>query len=256
MTTFVKRRDDAPAGFFACEAACLRWLAVPGGARVVEVVSVCDSALELERLTPRRPSAQDAEAFGRALAVTHAAGAPAFGSPAQGWAGDGFFGPLDDPRPLPAGAEATWGTFYAGLRVGSVRDQLAAAGALHPGLAASLERLETRLEDGRFDDDAPPARLHGDLWSGNVVWTADSAVLVDPAAHGGHALTDLAMLDLFGLPHLDRVIDAYAEAAADRLPDGWRHLLGLHQVYPVGMHAVLFGGGYGRQLEALVAGYV
>lgn len=255
MTTFVKRRDGAPPGFFACEAAGLRWLAVPGGARVVDVVSVTDSALVLERLTPRRPTVADAEAFGRALAATHAAGAPAFGSPAPGWTGDGFFGPLDDPRPLPAGEVARWGSFYARLRLASLRDQLAAARALPPELDALLVHLAARLEDGRYDDDAAPSRLHGDLWSGNVVWTADGAVLVDPAAHGGHALTDLAMLDLFGLPHLDRVLDAYAEAAGDRLTDGWRDLLGLHQVYPVGMHAVLFAGGYGRQLEELVARY-
>jgi fructosamine-3-kinase len=256
MTTFVKRRDGAPTGFFACEAAGLRWLAVPGGARVVDVVAVSDSALELERLRPQPPSPADAEAFGRVLATTHAAGAPAFGSPPQGWTGDGFFGPLDDPRPLPAGEEARWGAFYGRLRVASLRDQLAAGGALRHELSAALTRLAARLDDGRYDDDAPPSRLHGDLWSGNVVWTADGAVLVDPAAHGGHALTDLAMLDLFGLPHLDRVLDAYAEAAGGRLPDGWRDLLPLHQVYPVGMHAVLFGGGYGRQLEELVARYV
>lgn len=255
MTTFVKRRRDAPAGFFACEAAGLRWLAVPGGARVVEVIGVSSEALELQRLVPRSPTTHDAESFGRALAVTHAAGAPAFGSPAQGWHGDGFFGPLDDPRRMPAGDEPTWGSFHARCRVRSVRDQLAAAGALPGRLAAPLERLAGRLEDGVYDDDAPPARVHGDLWSGNVVWTAAGAVLVDPAAHGGHALTDLAMLALFGLPHLDRVLDAYEQTAGDRLPDGWRGLLGLHQVYPVGMHAVLFGGGYGHQLEALVGRY-
>lgn len=255
MTTFVKRRRDAPAGFFACEAAGLRWLAVPGGTRVVEVVDVSPTALELERLVPQRPSTHDAEALGRTLAVTHAEGAAAFGSPAEGWTGDGFFGPLDDPRPLPAADERTWGVFHARCRVRAVRDQLAAAGALPDRLAGFLERLAGRLEDGHYDDDAPPARVHGDLWSGNVVWTADGAVLVDPAAHGAHALTDLAMLELFGLPHLDRVLAAYAEVADHRLPDGWRDLLGLHQVYPVGMHAVLFGGGYGHQLEALVERY-
>lgn len=255
MTTFVKQRRDAPAGFFACEAAGLRWLAVPGGARVVRVRGVSDTALELERLVPGDPSHQDAEAFGQGLAITHSAGAPAFGSPAPGWDADGFFGPLADPRPLPAAEDPTWGAFHARCRIRSVRDQLAAADAVPDRLAASLEGLARRLEQGHHDDDAPPARVHGDLWSGNVVWTSAGAVLVDPAAHGGHALTDLAMLALFGLPHLGRVLDAYAEAAADRLPDGWRDLLALHQVYPVGMHALLFGGGYRQQLEGLVGRY-
>ncbi len=86
------------------------------------------------------------------------------------------------------------------------------------------------------------------------MWTDRGAVLIDPAAHGGHPVTDLAMLALFGLPHLGTVLSAYEEAAA--LPDGWRDLVGLHQVYPVGMHAVLFGGGYGAQLAELVRRYV
>lgn len=255
MTTFTKRRTDAPRGFFACEAAGLRWLAVPGGARVVEVLGVSETALELVRLVPQSPSAADGEAFGRGLATTHAAGAPAFGSPPAGWTGDGFFGPLEDPRTMPAGDDTTWGAFYARHRVGSVRGQLAADGALPSRLAAALDRLTGRLTAGDFDDDASPARVHGDLWSGNVVWTADGAVLVDPAAHGGHVLTDLAMLDLFGLPHLERVLAAYAEVAGARLPDAWRELLPLHQVYPVGMHAVLFGRGYRHRLEELVTRY-
>ena len=60
----------------------------------------------------------------------------------------------------------------------------------------------------------PPSRIHGDLWSGNVVWSSDgSGYLVDPAAHGGHRETDLAMLALFGAPHLARLLEAYDEAA-------------------------------------------
>ncbi len=59
---------------------------------------------------------------------------------------------------------------------------------------------------GAYDDDRPPARIHGDLWSGNVVFTSLAAVLIDPAAHGGHGLTDLAMLDLFGCPYLEQVL--------------------------------------------------
>lgn len=255
MTTdaFRKRRSDAPPGFFACEAAGLRWLAAAGGAAVVTVFDASPTGLVLERLVPAAPTAAAAEAFGRALARTHAAGAPAFGSPPEGWDRDGFFGPLDDPRPMPADAAATWGAFAARSRVEDVARQLAGDRRLPASLAAGLDRLAARLRAGTWDDGLPPARLHGDLWSGNVLWTGRGAVLVDPAAHGGHPLTDLAMLALFGLAHLDVVLGAYAEVAA--LPDGWRDLLGLHQVYPVGMHAVLFGGGYLDQLDALVRRY-
>lgn len=250
----VKRRADAPAGLFACEAAGLDWLRCAGGAAVVAVDRACETELVLERLVPVHPSPGHAEIFGRALARTHAAGAPAFGAPPQGWAGDGFFGPLEHPLPLPADTSPTWGEFYARSRVDQVATLLRAAGSLSPELADGLGRLSARLRAGTWDDDLPPARLHGDLWSGNVVWTARGAVLIDPAAHGGHPVTDLAMLDLFGLPHLDAVLGAYEEVGV--LPTGWPELIGLHQVYPVGMHAVLFGGGYHRQLAALVARYL
>ena len=91
----------------------------------------------------------------------------------------------------------------------------------------------------------PPARLHGDLWSGNVLWAPDGAWLIDPAAHGGHRETDLAMLALFGCPHLDRVLAAYDEAAP--LADGWRDRVPLHQLFPLLVHVVLFGRGYAAQ---------
>ena len=99
----------------------------------------------------------------------------------------------------------------------------------------------TKLAD--LVPDEPIARLHGDLWSGNVLWSPGRAWLVDPAAHGGHRETDLAMLSLFGLPLLDRVLAAYD--AAWPLATGWRDRLGVHQLWPLLVHAALFGGDYG-----------
>jgi fructosamine-3-kinase len=77
------------------------------------------------------------------------------------------------------------------------------------------------------------------------MWTAGGAVLIDPAAHGGHRETDLAMLALFGGPHLDTIIDGYQHHRP--LRDGWRGRIGLHQLYPLLAHVVLFGGGYARR---------
>jgi fructosamine-3-kinase len=93
----------------------------------------------------------------------------------------------------------------------------------------------------------PPARLHGDLWSGNVLWS-DQAWLIDPAAHGGHRETDLAMLHLFGCAQLERIVAAYHER--DPLADGWRERIPLHQLFPLLVHTMLFGGGYGAQAVA------
>ncbi|QCB93441.1 fructosamine kinase family protein [Cellulomonas shaoxiangyii] len=244
-----KARTGAPAGFFACEAAGLRWLRVPGGARVVDVLDVADDHLDLVRLTPVRPDRAAARAFGAALARTHDAGAAAFGVPPDGWSGDGFFGPLHDPLPMRAGAYASWGAFLADCRIAPVAAALRSAGRTDAADDAALALLADRLRAGTWDDDEPPARLHGDLWSGNVVWTAQGATLIDPAAHGGHRETDLAMLALFGLPHLDEVLGGYA--SVHPLPRGWRHRTSLHQLYPLAVHALLFGGGYVAQTLAV-----
>ncbi len=103
------------------------------------------------------------------------------------------------------------------------------------------------MSGGDFDDADGPARIHGDLWSGNVMWTPEGVVLIDPAAQGGHRETDLAMLALFGCPYLGEVLAGYESVRP--LRDGWRDRVGLHQLYPLLAHVVLFGGGYGRQVE-------
>jgi fructosamine-3-kinase len=111
-----------------------------------------------------------------------------------------------------------------------------------------VARVTERCSKGDFDDDESPSRLHGDLWSGNVMWTPGGAVLIDPAAHGGHRETDLAMLALFGCPHLGAVLDSYQQQRP--LRPGWRERVGLHQLYPLLAHVVLFGGGYATQAAA------
>src|SRR5262249_61636615 len=79
-------------------------------------------------------------------------------------------------------------------------------------------------------------------WSGNVLWSGGRGLLIDPAAHGGHREMDLAMLALFGAPHLDRIVAAYEEVAP--LADGWRSRVPLHQLHPLLVHVCLFGSGY------------
>lgn len=267
---FTKARPDAPPGFFACEASGLGWLRVPGGPRVVGVRDVGETHLDLERVEQARATAEAARDLGRRLAVLHDAGAPGWGSPSADWAGDGFFGPLDDPLAMLTGAWPDWPTFYAQARLAPVARQGRERGVLTADDARLLERLGERLADiARPALDDAPSRLHGDLWSGNVLWsprqdaggpdgagadTADAtgveAVLIDPAAHGGHREADLAMLALFGAPHLDEILAGYQERHP--LARGWRHRVTLHQVYPVAVHAVLFGGSYVPQLRTSV----
>jgi fructosamine-3-kinase len=242
VDTIVKERADAPEGFFESEAAGLRWLGEAAGARIVRVLAVAPGRIELERVAPGRADAAAAAVFGRALARTHAAGADAFGAPPPGWTGPTFIG----RRAQPSEPTETWGAFYAEQRVLPFLAPAVDAGFLDPAGADAVERACAVIAAGAFDDGEPPARLHGDLWNGNVLFSPDGVVLIDPAAHGGHRETDLAMLALFGCPFRDDIVRAYDDAAP--LREGWRERVPLHQLHPLAVHAAGHGPSYGRAL--------
>lgn len=244
MDTFEKTDPSAPRGFFEAEAAGLRWLANAGGVRVADVIAVSPSGIELERIQPARPTADAARTFGRDLARTHLAGAPRFGSAPEGWDGPLYIGRREMPR---ATADA-WGAFYAKGRVLPFLAPAVANGHLTRDEEALVRDACAAITDGTFDDDAPPARIHGDLWAGNLLFDARGAVLIDPAAHGGHAETDLAMLALFGAPHLDSILAGYQEVSTPR--DGWHARVPAHQLHPLAVHAAGHGRAYGVELAA------
>lgn len=249
MITFDKRWAEAPADFFAVEAAGLGWLAAAGGAAVVEAIESGREHISVARLHPVPPTRIAAAEFGTALARTHAAGAAAFGQPPEGWSGDGYIG----RQRLSLRPHDRWGEFYAGQRMMPYARAARDLGQLTGQQLVLIERVAERIAAGEFDDDRPPARIHGDLWSGNLIPTADGLVLIDPAAHGGHGITDLAMLALFGAPHLETILSAYADAA--NLPSSWRQLIGLHQLHPLLVHAVSHGPSYGAEAAAIAVRY-
>lgn len=246
---FVKTRAGAAAGEYATEAAGLGWLAQAGALRVPAVLAVGDDGdpgprfLVLEWIEQGRLSAAGEEELGRGLAALHAAGAPAFGG-----GEDLRIGALRLPnQPL-----ADWPSFYAERRLRPLLGAATRQGALSPAGARAVERVCERLPELAGPPE-PPARLHGDLWRGNVLAGADGRPwLVDPAAHGGHREVDLAMLELFGAPG-PRVLGAYREAAP--LLDGHEERRELWQLLPLLVHAVLFGGAYGAAVERAARRY-
>jgi fructosamine-3-kinase len=243
---FRKAPSSAPPGSFEAEAAGLAWLAEADGASVVAVRGVGSGWIELDRLEAARPSSDAARTFGAALARTHAAGAPAFG-----WA-PGRAPWYIGRQELMCVPTTSWGAFYAEQRVLPYARRARDRGHLDAGGLTVVEEACALIASGVLDDDEPPARLHGDLWNGNVFWTPAGAVLIDPAAHGGHRETDLAMLQLFSLPFLDEMLAGYEDAAP--LRDGWRERVPLHQLHPLAVHAASHGASYAGPLVRAAGG--
>lgn len=258
----VVAKPSAGDGATTAEAAGLRWLATPaagtgnpgdvavpvvhGGDVAVPVVhGVDDEWLIIEHIPSGQATVEAAVAFGRSLAALHLRGAPAFGAPPPGGVTDAWIG-LAPMRNEPTSG---WPEFYVRHRVEPYVRQAVDAGSLSSADAAVIEAACEALP-AVCGPPEPPARLHGDLWSGNLHFGPGGVWLIDPAAHGGHRETDLAMLHLFGAPHLAAIVDAYCDAATDMgapLAGGWRERIAMHQLFPLLVHTVLFGAGYGGQ---------
>jgi fructosamine-3-kinase len=222
---------DAPGGMFAAEAAGLRWLRDAGAVPVPEVLVALPDMIAMEWVEPGAADGEAAEALGRGLAAMHRSGAETFGASWPGWIG-----------PLPLGntpSDGPWSAWFAEHRLLPYLRISADRGALSGADVAVVEEIIKTID--RYETGEPPARIHGDLWPGNLLWGADGrGWLVDPAAHGGHRETDLATLSLFGgVAQLDAILGAY-RAEWPLAPD-WEARVPLHQLHLLLVHTAAFG---------------
>ena len=243
LRVFAKTHRSPPPGFFTTEAAGLAWLHEADAVLVPEVLAVSDEPpfLVLEWIEEGRANHTTEPELGRALALLHRTGAPAFGREDRRSTGS---------RGLPNAPCSTWAGFYGTQRLLPLSKLARDAGAIAATAVAGLERLADLLD--RFGGaDEPPSRLHGDLWAGNrMVDTSGRSWLIDPDAHAGHREFDLAMMRLFG-GYGEDCFAAYHEAHP--LSDGWRDRIDLHQIAPLVVHAIKFGGSYAPAAEAAIA---
>lgn len=247
-TYFLKWNRDADRRFFEAEADGLAALARAGAVKTPEVAA--RSALDepvpwllLEWIDEGRPSRESWTRLGRRLAALHR---PGTGSGQYGWHADNVIGSL----PQPNGWTRSWPEFWVRRRIRPLVGKLCAGGALSARQVAVLEAAADSMAElvGPAAEADGHSLLHGDLWSGNVLFDdAGDPVLIDPAVYVGHREVDLAMARLFGgfAPAFYR---AYEEAWPLRL--GHEARRSAYQLYPLLVHARLFGGGYASQAVA------
>lgn len=179
------------------------------------------------------------EKLGRSLAQLHSFTADSFG-----WRTDNYIGTLtqrNDDAP-------SWSQFYWESRLRPMLRLLDIP-------STDFKVFEKLGEDlPNLIPEEPPVRLHGDLWAGNILADSQgSAVFIDPAVYGGNREIDLAMLALFGsIPQ--EMLASYQEVRP--LAPGFRERLPLHQLYPLLVHGVLFGGSYYQQAKRIAQRFV
>jgi fructosamine-3-kinase len=238
---FVKTKVNAPATMYAREAEGLSFLREASAVRVPEVRLVSEQMLVLEWIDARGKSAKFDEELGRGLAHVHRFGAPSYGLDKSNFVGS---------IPQDNTPESTWCAFYRSRRLEPL--VVRAGSTLSQSVRRDFEALLAKLPALVVQE--PPARLHGDLWTGNVHSDESGApVLIDPAVYGGSREIDLAMLMLFGAPS-NRLFAAYEEVFP--LAEGWRERIALYQIYPLLVHVCLFGASYVSQLTRAVKKYL
>ena len=241
-TVFAKTYSNPPPEFFITEAVGLAWLRAPGVLAVPQVLAVDDGALVLEWIAQGPTRLTTESDLGRGLAALHRTPWRCFGRED---------GRTTGSRRLPNEPTSDWSQFYSENRLLPLARLARDSGALDSVAVERLVRLADRLPELGVPDE-PPSLLHGDLWAGNRVVDVDGVSwLIDPAAHGGHREFDLAMMRLFG----GYGAECFSAYAADfPLATGWEARVPLHQLAPLVVHAIKFGGAYGpaavRALDA------
>ncbi len=237
-----KTNRAAPSGFFNAEAAGLRALGV-SSFRIPEVIAVTDASITLEYIAAGRPNAHSWETAGQSLALLHQKTHSKFGFECDTYCGDSL---------QPNGWRDNGFDFYREQRYQPQIQRARDAGLLSQHEVADLERLINRLED-RIPIQSP-ALLHGDLWSGNLLFDEHRhPVLIDPACYFGWPEADLAMTQTFGSFDA-RFYQAYQSVYP--LEPGYEDRTALYNLYHWLNHLNLFGGMYHGQVSAVIRRYL
>lgn len=238
---FLKWNQQAPADMFEREADGLNRLARANTGLVIPAIHSWSPPEEktpgyllMDYIHPDSGSTRAFQQLGEGLAQLHEKRAPQFGLDV-----DNYIGQL----PQSNRRDESWDRFFIRERIEPQLRQAVDQQGLDRSLLTNWSRLAERL--GEIFPDAQPSLLHGDLWSGNFLFTQDQRpVLVDPAVYYGHPEMELAFTKMFG-GFSSEFYDAYQ--SVHPLPPGFPDRVPVYNFYPLLVHANLFGGGYLQQ---------
>jgi fructosamine-3-kinase len=247
---FVKWNASAPAGIFVKEAAGLiemkqhenTFLKIP---EVIWNKETDDlpGLLLLEYLQPASSTTGFDERLGRGIAQLHCKTARQFG-----FHHDNFCGTTVQNNLW----TSNWPEFYAQRRIWQLVQQIKSTRRMTLEDLKTYEKLVDRMPLV-LPHETVPSLIHGDLWSGNYMYTADGPAVIDPACYYADREMELGMMKLFGGFSVS-VWEAYQEEFP--LPNGWKERIHLYQLYHVLNHYLLFGGSYGWQALEIAREYL
>jgi fructosamine-3-kinase len=198
--------------------------------------------LLLEWIDRSMPKKDFWEKFGEALAMMHKHPQPYFE-----FNEDNYIGSL----PQQNTAHDSWHSFFSECRVMPLAKKLFDYGAFSKADIAAAERFYKKTE--QLLPAEPPALLHGDLWAGNYMVASDGyAAIYDPAVYFGHREMDIGMTKLFG--GFDQPF-YYSYHEHYPLQPGWQQRLPLTRLYPLLVHACIFGGHYISSAREIIRQY-
>ncbi|MDJ0948776.1 MAG: fructosamine kinase family protein [Alphaproteobacteria bacterium] len=229
-------------GDLELEAWMLRYLAAHSELPVPAVLSADADVLIIDYVETAGGISASAQAHAaELLAALHAIEAEQFGLER-----DTLIGPLHQPNPR----RDKWLDFFAQHRLIHMGREALDARRIPPSLMARIETFAGRLHEW-LEEPAAPALIHGDMWGGNVL-TLDGriAAFVDPAIYYADPEIELAFSTLFstfGAPFFAR----YGELRP-LAPGFFEARRDIYNLYPLLVHARLFGGAYAAQVDGIL----
>ena len=235
---FLKWNIDCDKNMFDLEKKGLEMLGSAQSIQTPKIISIGSEYLLMDFIETVSVNTSSWEEAGRAIAELHQISSKSFGLDYNN-----FIGTLIQDNQQ----KDMWVDFYINQRI---YPQLL-SGNFPSSTIHLFEKFFINVE--KFFPEECPSLLHGDFWQGNFLMSTDGIFLIDPAIYFGFREMDIAMTKLFG-GFNNRFYEAYHEHFP--LAEGWEERVDICNLYPLLVHANLFGGSYHSQLISIVKRFV